>query len=162
MPTALVSRKRCDGRVARHMRQDARACQQRWSLGSDATRRAREPYRRRGNVPTALVSRKRCDPDHLSEVAQGIGCQQRWSLGSDATVRCHAIAERLRCQQRWSLGSDATWPRRRLQRRLRCANSVGLSEAMRLISFVGETATLSCQQRWSLGSDATAPLFSSL
>ena len=83
VPTASVSRKRCDHR----------------------RRRGRVPQ---GVVPTASVSRKRCDGLASLMDTVGEGCQQRRSLGSDATMTC-----------------ARTW------RRWRCANSVGLSEAMR-------------------------------
>ena len=129
VPTALVSRKRCDsiqgileGDVAGCQQRwflgsDAtwrcgrfgwgRMCQQRWFLGSDATRR-QGAAQARPAVPTALVSRKRCDHLTTAHPSPSSWCQQRWFLGSDATGT----------------------PPRRSSRRFR-ANSVGFSEAMR-------------------------------
>ena len=106
-------------------------CQQRWSLGSDATsprRRTRRPIRRansvglseamrlvaqvrliRGNVvPTALVSRKRCDRRSFT-VTTTACCAN--SVGLSEAMRPLAITT-------YTAGFSG-------------ANSVGLSEAMR-------------------------------
>ena len=157
VPTALVSRKRCDF-VTVVANVTKNTCQQRWSLGSDATvgsmyvlvavtgansvglSEAMRQNRFSGSfpqyvVPTALVSRKRCDDVDDDGTVYHIECQQRWSLGSDATL----------------ISSSRRAPSSN-------ANSVGLSEAMRLFQQPPEPLVTGCQQRWSLGSDATQPL----
>ena len=85
VPTASVSRKRCDSANFAKAA-TAGSCQQRRSLGSDATARLRRAPCLPA-VPTASVSRKRCDRIECVGLNQIEECQQRRSLGSDATTR---------------------------------------------------------------------------
>ena len=152
VPTALVSRKRCDTALRASgsplaLVPTALASRKRCDI-------ARRGFRGQLEVPTALVSRKRCDfwgcrPAALFFVPTALVSRKR----CDDILR-HAVEADEERQQRWSLGSDATHQQIRLHvalcvptalvSRKRCdsstrkrgsptsrANSVGLSEAMR-------------------------------
>ena len=110
-------------------------CQQRWSLGSDATVPV-GARRREAQVPTALVSRKRCDRCSSGrtcrrECANSVGLSEamrhrRASHASRASVVPTASVSRKRCDGSWR----STWTK------TKSANSVGLSEAMRLVMMI--------------------------
>ena len=110
VPTALVSRKRCD--------------------------RSDRPKLPREGVPTALVSRKRCDvpASHHGVRTSGVPTALVSRKRCDYAMRFSGMLY-MSCQQRWFLGSDATKLLEGMAAYYSRANSVGFSEAMRQLHY---------------------------